>query len=70
MQVYAAVTLYSEEYINSFYNDVDETRETKPLHDSDGRLKCSNRERINTMEMATGKIGFEMRNERRDTLIE
>ena len=41
----APTTSYSEEYINSFYNDVDETRETNPLHDSDGRLQCSNREK-------------------------
>ena len=32
-------TPYSEEDINTFYNDVDETKETKPIHDSDGILQ-------------------------------
>ena len=40
VQIYAPTTSHSEEDINSFYNDVNETREPKPLHDSDGRLQC------------------------------
>ena len=34
--------------------------ETKPLHDSDGRLQYANRKK--TMETATGNFGLELRN--------
>ena len=43
--------------------------QTKPLHNSDGRLQCSNREK-KPMETATGKFGFGLRNDRGDTLGE
>ena len=43
VQVYAPTTSYLEEDVNRLYNDV--ARETKPLHDSDGRLLCVNREK-------------------------
>ena len=43
VQVYAPTTSYSNEDINNFYNDVDDTL-GKPNHDSDGRLQCSNRD--------------------------
>ena len=34
VQVYAPTTTSYSEDINSFYNDIDETRKIKPLHDS------------------------------------
>ena len=41
--------------------------ETKPLQDSEGRLRIG--KITNHMETATGKSGFELRNERDDNLI-
>ena len=58
VQVYAPTTSYSEEDINSFYNDTDETRETTKhctivMVDFNAQIG----KRTNRMEMATGKFG-------------
>ena len=63
VQVYAPTTSYSEEDINSFYNDVYET-----LGMADFNAQIGNR--TNPIEAATGKFGLELRNERGDTLVE
>ena len=62
MQVYAPTTSYSEEDINSFYNDIDETL-GKPNHYRMGDFNAQIGKRTNPMETATGKFGLELRNE-------
>ena len=44
----AQISSYSEEDINNFYNDVEETLK-KPLHDTDERFQWSKREKTNHM---------------------
>ena len=68
VEVYAPTTSYSEEYINNFYNDVDETlrkphRYTIVMGDFNAQIG----KRTNPMETATGKFGLGLRNERGDT---
>ena len=71
VQVYAPTTSFSDEDINNFYNDVDETL-GKPNHytivmgDSNAQIG----KRTNLMEMATDKFGLGLKNERGDTLVE
>ena len=62
---------YSEEDINKFYNDVDETLR-KPNHYMlvMGYFNAQVGKRTNPMEMATDQFGLELRNERGDTLVE
>ena len=71
MQVYAPTTSYSEEDINSFYTNVDETV-GKPNHYTIvmGDFNAETGERTNPLETATGTFGLELRNERGDTLLE
>ena len=71
VQVYAPTTSYSEEAIISFYNDVDGTL-GKPNHYTTvmGNVNAQVRKITKRMEMATGKFGLELRNERGDTMIE
>ena len=45
-------------------------RESNPLHDSDGKLQCSNTKSTNPVERATDKVGHGLWNERADTLVE
>ena len=71
VQVHAPTSSYSEEDINSFYNDVDETlMETKPYTLVMGDFNTQIGKRTNPLETATGKFGLELRNERGDTLVE
>ena len=64
VQVYAP-TSYSEEDINSFYNNVDETL-WKPNHYTIvmGDFNIYIGKRTNPVEMAMGKFGLKVRNER------
>ena len=57
VQVYAPTTSYSDEAINTFYNDVDETLR-KPNHYTIvmGGFNAQIGKRINPMETATGKF--------------
>ena len=62
---------YSEEDINTFYNDVDETlRKPNQYMMVMGYFNDQIAKRTNPMETATGKFGHELSNERGDTLIE
>ena len=67
VQVYKPTKPYSEEYINSIYNTVDE----KPNHYTIviGYFNAQIGGK-NTMEKATRKFGLELVNERDDTLVE
>jgi len=67
----ANITSYSEEDINSFYNDVHETF-GKPNHYPTvmGDYNAQERRRTNLMGTVTGKLGIEVRNERGNTLVE
>ena len=69
VQIYAPTISYSEEDINSFYNDVVETL-WKPNHYTIamGDFNAQIEKRTNPMERATGTFGLELRNERGDTL--
>ena len=69
VQVYAPT--YSEEDINRFYNDVDDTL-GKPNHYTImmGNVNEQRGKRTHPLETATGKFALELRNERGDTLIE
>ena len=72
VQVYAPTTSYSEEYINSFYNDVGETL-GKPNHYMIVMGEYFNTQiekRNNPMKTATCKFVLEMKHERGDTLVE
>ena len=71
VQVFAPTTSYSEEDINSFYNDVDEIL-GKPNHFTivTGDFNAQIGERTNPMETAMGKFGFKLGNERGNTLVE
>ena len=71
VQVYAPTTSYSQEDINSFYSDVDETI-GKPKHYTivKGDFNAQIGKRTNPVETATGTFGLELRNERGDTLVE
>ena len=63
VQVYAPTTSYSEEDINSFYNDI---RETKPLCDTMlvmGDFNAQTGKTTNPIKMATDTFGLELRNE-------
>ena len=69
VQVYTPTTSYSEEYINSFYNDV-ETLErpnhyTIVMRDFNAQIG----KRTNPMETAKDTFGLELRNERGNTLV-
>ena len=56
VQVYAPTTSYSDEDINNFFNDVDETL-AKPNHYTiDGRLQCSSREKNKPYGNGNGQI--------------
>ena len=71
VQVYSATTSDSDEDINNFYNDVDETlgkpnRYTIVMVDFNAQIG----KRTNPMETATGKFGLGLRNERGDILVE
>jgi len=67
--VYAPTTSHSEERINSFYNDVEETS-GKPNRCTIvmGDFNVQVGKRTNPMGTATGQFGLDMRNEscRRD----
>ena len=67
VQIYAPKTSYSEDDINSFYNDVDETL-GKPNHYTivRGEFNALIAKRTNRIETATGKCGLELRNKRGD----
>ena len=71
VQLYAPTSSYSDEDINNFYNDVDENL-GKPNHYTIvmGDFNAQIEKRTNPMEMATGKSGLELRNERGNTLVE
>ena len=70
VQVYTP-TSYSEEDINSFYNDVDEGL-GKPNHYTTvmGDFNAQIQKRTNPIVTTTGKLGLVLRNERDDTLVE
>ena len=70
VQVYAPTTSYSNEYINNFYNDVDETlgkpnHYTKMMGDFNTQIGGGG-----PMETATGQFVLGLRNDRGDTLVE
>ena len=72
VQVHApTIIACSEEDINSFYNDVDETL-WKPNHYMIvmGDFNAEIRKTTYPMETATAKFGFELRNESGDTFVE
>ena len=56
VQVDAPTISYSEDDINSFYNDVDENLGKTPLSDTDGRLQCANREKNKPHGNGNGQI--------------
>ena len=70
VQVYAPTISYSEEDINSFYMDVDETL-GKPNHYVVvmGEFNEQIGTWTNPVETATGKLGLVLRNERSDSLL-
>ena len=71
VQVYTPTTSYSEEDINSFYNNVDETP-GKPNHYKIvmGHFNAQIGKRTNFVGKATGRFGLELRNKRGDNLVE
>ena len=71
VQLYAPTTSYSDEDINIFYDNVDETLR-KPNHYTIvmGDFNAQVGNRTNPMETATGKFGLGLRIERGDTLVE
>ena len=71
VQIYESAVTYSEEDINSFYNDVDETL-GKPSHYKIGRGHFNVQMGIKTNHMETAKGTFELvvRYERGVTLVE
>ena len=64
-------TSYSDNDINSSYNDVDETL-GNPNHNTIvmGDINAQMGKRTNPLETATSKFGLEFRKERGDTLVE
>ena len=71
LKIVQPTTSYSEEDINNFYNDVDETL-GKPNHYMIviGDFNAQIGKRTIPMETATGTFELELRNERGDTLVE
>ena len=71
VQLYATTIPYSDEDINNFYNDVDETL-GKQNHYTIviGNFNAQIGKRTNPMETATGIFGLRLRNEIGDTLVE
>ena len=61
-------TLYAEEYINNFYSEIlgKPTYCTIVMGDFNAQIG----KRTSPVETAMGKFGFELRNERGDTLVE
>ena len=66
IQAYAPTTSYSEQDINSFYNDVDETLGKPIVMDFNAQIW----KRTNPVETATGKYLLKLRNAKGDTLVE
>ena len=71
MQVYAPTTSYSDEDINNFYNDVDDTL-GKPNHYTivTGDFNAKIGKTTNPMETPIDTFGLGLRNKRGDTSVE
>ena len=70
-QAYAPTTSYSEEYINSFTNDIGETL-WKQNHYTivKGDINAQKKKITNPIETATGKSRIELKNGRGKILVE